>query len=133
MSLTKRQKLVLETLLPSTPDEKLKPGIEDVAFGNFYKNFEQTSIWQFRFTFKLALFIAIWIAPLLRRKIPPISLYDAPERTEILYALYKAPINLFRQLMIMLKLVSSLAYAPDSRVREALGYPYKESFAKLEG
>ncbi len=127
MALSKSQKLVLETLLPSTPGEKLSVGIHDVAFTNFYKNFQQTAIWQMRLTFKVALFVAIWLAPLLARKIPPISLYNESDRTKILEALYKAPFNLFRQLVVMLKLTVSLAYAPDSRVREVLGQPYKES------
>lgn len=121
--LKRREREVLDTLLPSGIHPQLPWGIFEADFDGFYRRFLETADISWRFGFRAALFVAIWIAPLLIFRFPPITLYDRPAREQALLALYASRFNLLRQMVLVLKAVVCFCYGADPRVREVIGYP----------
>jgi hypothetical protein len=68
----------------------LRHGIFDAGFDAFYADFQKNAIFSMRLGFTAALFLTIWIAPLLILRIPPISLYKRETRERILEAMYRS-------------------------------------------
>ncbi len=116
-------RIVLDTLLPPQADPKLTKGIFDAGFDDFYPEFQRTSNATLRNGFKLAVFTAAWIAPLLAGRVPPISLYSRPTRERILEAMETSRFYFLRQMMVALKTVAALCYGGNRQVRAAMGYP----------
>lgn len=121
--LSARQRVVLDTLLPSQADPALRFGVFDAGFDAFYADFERTALPALKFGFRAALFCAAWVAPLLIGKLPPITLYDRPTRERALAALAGSRFYLLRQMVLVLKAVVSFGYGADARVRDAVGFP----------
>jgi hypothetical protein len=121
--LTRRDKILLDTLLPQGAHPEMPLGIADVNFDAYYADFKRSAMFPMWIGFVAALFVAIWIAPLLIRKLPPITLYDRDTRERILMALYNSKYNILRQIIFLLKATVSFCYGADDRVRDALGYP----------
>jgi hypothetical protein len=120
--LRKRQRVVLETLLPSDAHPTLTRGIGDTGLDDFYRDFKANGNIKLRVTFSVAMFAALWIAPLLARKLPPLSRLDREAREEALDRLYSSRIYLLRQLFFFLKLIASLCYGADDEVRKVVGF-----------
>jgi hypothetical protein len=120
--LNSRVRIVLDTLLPPHAHPVLPYGLFDAGFDRFYEDFAQTANSPLRFTFQLALFTAIWISPLLIRRIPPISLYPRETRERALAAMETSGVYLLRQMMLILKTVAALCYGANRDVRDAIGY-----------
>lgn len=121
--LTKRSRIVLDTFLPSQAHPNLPHGLFDVGFDDFYADFKKQAIPSIIFGFQFALFLAIWVAPLLLRKIPPITLYDRTERERILNAMYASRSYLIRQMFLIIKMTVCFCYGAAPEVRNAIGYP----------
>ena len=121
--MTKRSRVVLETLLPDGAHPILSKGLAGAGFEEFYEGFERRAGRKLLFSFRLSLFVAIWIAPLLIGRIPPITLYGRPTRERALMRFFESRITLFRQIALTMKLVLALCYGADPDVREAIGYP----------
>lgn len=122
--LSKRERVVLETLVPSEAHPVLPKGIFDTAFESFYANFELSdSSGKLKLSFRVTMFLAIWVSPLLIGRLPPISLYKTPTRERALDRLFGSRFFLFRQLALTMKLVVALCYGGDRSVRDAIGYP----------
>lgn len=118
--LNPRERVVLETLLPSATEPTL-PGIFDAGFEVFYADFERTAVPALRRGFKLALVVAIWIAPCLIGRLPPLTRHDPPTRARALAALGTSRSYLLRQMLVLLKSVAALSYGADRRVRDSIG------------
>ena len=121
--LRKRQRVVLETLLPTAAHPALPKGLFDTGFETFYADFERNGSWKLRASFRVTLFLTIWVAPLLSGRVPPISLYAAATRERILERFFVSRFFFFRQLALTMKLVVALCYGADREVRDAVGYP----------
>jgi hypothetical protein len=120
--LSRRDQLVLRTLLPSGADPRLPLGIDDVAFPSFYEEFQRTAPALPRRAFRLALLAATWIAPLLVGRAPPLGRLGIDERERALEAMASARFAILRQLFTLLKMIVALSYGADARVRSAVGY-----------
>jgi len=121
--LNSRAHVVLDTLLPPHAHPSLPQGLFDAGFENFYQNFARTANGTLRNGFHFALFIAIWISPLLIRRIPPITLYSRETRERALAAMEVSRFYFLRQMMLILKNVAALCYGANREVRDAIGYP----------
>lgn len=121
--LRKRQRVVLETLLPPGAHPALPKGLFDTGFESFYVDFQRNGSWKLRLSFRVTLVLAIWIAPLLIGRFPPITLYKDSTRERALERLFESRFFLFRQLALTTKLVVGLCYGADRDVRDAVGYP----------
>ena len=118
----RRQRIVLETILPDGVHPDLPVGLDGSGFEHFYASFSREASLKLRLPFRVALFLAIWVAPLLIRRLPPITLHDRPTRERALGRFFTARFFLFRQLALTIKLVLSLCYGADDRVRRTVGY-----------
>ncbi len=123
MMLGKRARVVLDTLLPSGENATLTPGIFDAGFDAFYADFSKNAIFSMRLGFKAALLLAIWIAPLLILRIPPITLYRRETRERMLEAMYHSRFYVMRQMFLLLKATVSFCYGANPEVRDAIGFP----------
>ncbi len=121
--LTKRDHIVLDTLLPAGGNPDLEPGYDPRAFSSFYAKWKSDAVFSMWIGFVAALFVCVWIAPMLIGKIPPISLYKRETREQVLMALYNSKYNVLRQVVFLLKATVSFWFGTDDRVRDALGYP----------
>ena len=121
--LSKQSRIVLDTLLPSGVYPDLKYGIFDAGFDEFWSEVERTALPSLRWGFRVALFTAIWIAPLLIRRLPPLSLYDQLTRERTLAAMESSRFYILRQLFVVLKTTVGFCYGADPNVRDATGYP----------
>jgi hypothetical protein len=121
--LSKHDRVVLDTMLPSRTDPKLPLGLFDTGFETLYASFVRDAARPFRVGFRVALWTATWIAPLLIRRFPPLSRHDRPTRERALIALAGSDFSPFRQLVAVLKIVASLGFGADPRVRHIIGYP----------
>jgi hypothetical protein len=99
------------------------PGVLDTDFGEFLRSFEATAHPRLRLGFRAGSFAAVWIAPVLIRRVPPITRLSPAARERALEALSKTRIYPLRQLYGALRLTVALGYAGDERVRRAVGYP----------
>ncbi len=114
---------MLETLVPSAAHPVLSKGIFDTGFESFYADFERNGSGKVKLSFRVAMFLAIWVSPLLIGRLPPITLYETSTRERALDRLFESRFFLFRQLALMMKLVVALCYGADRSVRDAVGYP----------
>ena len=76
-----------------------------------------------RWGFRAALFAAIWVAPLLIRRFPPLRLHDRPARERALAAMGTSRFYIIRQMLRLLKTIVCFGYGADRNVRDAIGYP----------
>jgi len=121
--LSKHARVVLDTLLPSGAHPTLKYGVFDAGFEAFWSDFERTALPSLRWGFRAALFAAIWAAPLLIRRFPPLTFYARPTRERALAAMASSNVYLLRQLFVVLKTTVGFCYGADRNVRDAIGYP----------
>jgi hypothetical protein len=115
--------LLLDTLLPGEAHSLLPAGIWQAGFEEFWHEFMRTAPPDVILAFKAAVWTGTWIAPLLIRRLPPLARYDRPTREQALAALGMARLPVLRQMLAMLKLISSFCYGADPQVRQAIGYP----------
>lgn len=118
-----RQRAALSALLPSGADPTLPVGLFDAGFEEFYARFRAEAQPSMRVGFSAALWAAIWLAPLLIGRVPPISRLDPEDREKALEAMLGSRVYALRQLGLVLKAVASFAYGVDPRVRAAIGFP----------
>jgi hypothetical protein len=118
-----RTRLVLDTLLPSHVHPTLTTGLLDAGFDDFWSAFERTAPPTPRRAFRAAVLAATWLAPVLIGRLPPLGRHDRPTRERALAALGASRVPLLRQLMLVLKMLASLAYGADPAVRQVVGYP----------
>jgi hypothetical protein len=116
--------LVLTTLLPAEAHPRLASGLTDGTIDEFWSEFERTALPGPRVGFQAAFFTATWIAPLLIRRLPPLSLHDDATRARALNALGKSRLPILRQMLGLLKTIASFCYGADPDVRAAIGYPH---------
>jgi hypothetical protein len=121
--LTSHARVVLDTLLPAQAHPGLPAGALDPRFDPFWAEFQRAAAPALRHAFQAALLAATWIAPLLVRRLPPLGRLDHRAREQALAALGASRWPLFRQLVLVLKLVASFGYGADPVVRAAVGYP----------
>ncbi len=121
--MSKRARAVLDTLLPAGEHPAQPYGAFDAGFDAFWSEFERTSLPSIRRTVRAALFAAIWIAPLLIGRPPPVSLHDRPTRERALGAMAFSRSYLLRQMLQLLKTTARFCYGADRNVRDAIGYP----------
>ncbi len=120
---SKQSRLILDTLLPSEAHPDLKYGVFDSGFETFWSDFERQAVPSLRWGFRAALFTAIWIAPFLIYRLPPLTFYDRSTRERALATMETSRAYFLRQMMVLLKTTVSFCYGADSGVREAIGYP----------
>ncbi|MCI0574584.1 MAG: hypothetical protein L0332_12615 [Chloroflexi bacterium] len=121
--LNKRDHLILDTLLPAGAHPGLPLGLAGAGFDAFWSEFERTALPSWRRGFRAALWLATWIAPLLIRRPPPLTLYNRPARERALAAMERSRLYLLRQMIGLLKTTVSLGYGAAGDVRQAIGYP----------
>ena len=121
--LSQQSRIVLDTLLPAGAHPALKYGLFDVVFDEFWSEFERTTLPSLRWSFRVALFVATWIAPLLIHRLPPLTLYNRPTRERVLAAMETSRIYFLRQMLVFLKTTVCFCYGADRNVRDAIGYP----------
>ncbi|HET7482349.1 MAG TPA: hypothetical protein VFK89_05750 [Actinomycetota bacterium] len=122
-ALRRRARVVLQTLVPEQAHPVLTKGIEGVRFDDFYADFAANASGKLLLSFRASLFLAIWVAPLLVGRIPPITRHRADVRRRILDRFFASRIALFRQIALTMKFVVSLCYGADDDVRRAVGLP----------
>ena len=121
--LSKRARVVLDTLLPSEAHPALKAGVFDTDFDVFWLDVERTALPAWRWGFHAALWAATWIAPLLILRLPPLTQHERQTRERALAAMETSRIYFLRQLLGLLKTVVCFGYGADRDVRAAIGYP----------
>jgi hypothetical protein len=128
--LSRRSRLVLDTLLPAQAHPTLPDGIFDAGFDKFLLDFQSTASPVLRRGFWAALFAATWIAPLLIFRLPPLTRLERPVRERALLAMETSRVYLLRQMMLLLKSTVCFCYGADSDVRDAIGYPRQHDDAR---
>lgn len=123
MRLSKRDRTVLDTLLPSKVHANLPFGIFDTGFDAFYEEFSRTANYRMRLGFRIAVFAAAWLSPMLVWRLPPITLHNRIIRERALAKMAGSGLYSLRQLITILKVVSCFGYGADTAVRDALGFP----------
>lgn len=118
-----RQRAALEALAPAGADEALLIGLFEAGFEGFLERFRAEAAPQVRLGFEAALWTAVWVAPLLIGRLPPISRLSPEARERALEAMFASRLYTLRQLGLLLKAVASFAYGADPRVRDVLGFP----------
>lgn len=118
-----QRRIVLDTLIPSHAHPVLKKGIFEAGWDAFEQRFWRDAVFSMRLGYWAALFTAIWIAPLLIGRLPPISLYRRETRERALLALYRSRIYALRQMFLLLKATVCFCYGADRDVRDAIGFP----------
>ena len=113
---------VIDTLLPASSDPRLPLGALDSGFEEFLAEFEASAAPQLRAAFRWAVVVATWIAPLMVRRVPPLSRLAVPERTRALRAMETSDVAAFRQLVRVIKTVVALHYGALPEVRRSIGY-----------
>ncbi len=119
--LSARDRAVLDSLLPPGGAVGL-PGAFETGFERFEAEFCADAPPQMRLGWKTALFAAAWISPLLIARLPPLDRLQPDEREAALEAMGKSRFYLFRQILLLLKAVTSLGYGATAAVRRAVGY-----------
>ena len=121
--LSQQSRIVLDTILPGGAHPTLKYGVFDTDFEAFWSDFERAALPSLRLGFRAALFAAVWIAPLLIRRPPPLTVYDRLTRERALAAMESSRYHILRQLFVVLKQTVCFCYGADPNVRDAIGYP----------
>ena len=120
--MNRRALIVADSLLPAGTHAALAKGALDAGFEEFIRDFDATAAPRLRMGFKAGMFAAIWVAPILIRRIPPVTLYDRATRERALEALAGSRLYSLRQAFGVLKLTLALCYGADDDVRAAIGY-----------
>ena len=128
--LSKRDRVIIDTLLPREADPTLRYGIFDTNFDIFWSEVERTALPAWRWGFHAALWTANWIAPLLIHRWPPLSRRNRQTRERALAAMETSRFYPLRQMMDLLKTVVCLGYGADQDVRNAIGYPQKTEHSR---
>jgi hypothetical protein len=113
---------VIDTLLPSGADPRLPLGALQSGFDQFLAEFDAQAAPQLRSAFRWSLMASAWIAPLLVRRLPPVSRLSAADRTAALRAMERSKVVVLRQLIRVLKTVVALHYGAVPEVRQAIRY-----------
>jgi fumarate reductase subunit D len=114
---------VMDALLPARAHPVLESGIVDTGFQEFIDDFARTApphLWR---AFRIGLFAAAWVAPLLIRRLPSIARLGAADRESALAAMAGSNVPELRQLISVVKTVAALHYGALPSVRKAIGYP----------
>ena len=120
--LNRLDRAVLDALLPAGANAELPLGALDSGFEDFLVDFESQGAAQLRWTFGLSLFAAAWVAPLLIRRLPPLTRLAPGDRERALESMDRSNVTILRQLMRVLKTVVGLHYGAVPAVRRAIGY-----------
>lgn len=123
MDLGRVDRCVLDTLLPPGSHPVLGLGISDTGFDLFLEEFDRVAPPHLRRAFRWGLLGGGWIAPLLVRRLPPLTRLRPADREAALMAMAASRVPELRQLMAVLKTVVSLHYGSLPAVRQAIGYP----------
>ena len=123
MMLTRSERVVLDTLIPSDAHPDLTLGLLDAGFEDFYNELAASTPLAMRVGLRATLFVAIWLAPLLIGKVPPITLYDRETREQALQAMASSRSNLLRQMIFLMKMNAGFCYGANAEVRDAVGFP----------
>ena len=123
MKLSRPGLAVIDALLPSGAHPVLATGVAATGIEGFLDDFERSSPRHLRRAFRIGLFAGAWVAPLLVRRLPPITRLSRPDRERALGAMAESQVPELRQLVAVLKTVVSLHYGGLASVREAIGYP----------
>ena len=120
-------RVVLDTLLPSSANPLLPFGLFDTGFDVFWADVEQTALPAWRWGLRAAVLTAVWAAPLLIRRLPPLTRLDRPARERALAAMGASRVYLLRQMLGLLKTSAALGYGASPQVRAAIGHPRREA------
>ena len=115
--------VVVETLLSAEDTPGLGLGILDTGYEAFREEFRRTAVLPMRLSLWAAFRAAIWVAPLLIGRLPPLGRLAREERIRALTRLTTHPAYLLRQLGMMLKMNVCLTFGADRRVQRFVGYP----------
>jgi hypothetical protein len=131
--LSHRARVVLDTLLPDGSHSSL-PGVFEAGFDEFAREFSRTATFKLRFGFRVSLLLAIWVAPLLILRPPPLTLYGRGGRERALEAMERSRVYSLRQMLMLLKTTVCLGYGASPRVRSSLGFllTFDDAHAKAE-
>jgi len=129
----RRSRIVVDTLLPGGAHSALAKGALQAGFEDFLRDFRNDTPPRLRNGYKAAMFVAIWVSPLLIGRLPPITLYRRPTRERALDALAHSRSYPLRQLLGLLKLTVALCYGADREVRDAIGYPLQHDDPRRGG
>ena len=113
---------VLDTLLPSGANPLLPLGLLESSFESFWEESKADVAPPLRLAFRLGLFTAAWVAPVLVRRLPPLGRLSASDRERALTAIERSHVLILRQLVRILKTVAALHYGAHPDVRKAIGY-----------
>ena len=113
---------MIDTLLPSSANQRLPFGAIATGFEEFLADFEAQGAPQLQAVFRVALFAAAWVAPLLVRRLPPLSRLTPTERADALGAMERSRLAPVRQLLRVLKTVVALHYGALPEVRRVIRY-----------
>jgi len=128
--LSSRQRAALDALLPSDAHPVLTRGLFDAGFDEFHASFEREAHPSLRWTFRAALWCAVWVSPLLIGALPPVSRLGRDDRERALGALVSHPWYPLRQMGFVLKAVAAFCYGADRASRRAVGYPRQHDEAE---
>lgn len=117
----RRDRIVLEALLPAGAHPALPLGARDAGMDAFLKEFRSQAPASLRLGLEAALWAAAWLSPLLIGRCPPLSLHPPEARERALAAMARSKIYLLRQLLLLLKLACGLCYGAHPAVRAAVG------------
>ena len=122
MRLNAVDRAVLETLLPGGASAILPLGVLETGFDEFLVDFAELGAVDLQRAFRIALFGAGWIAPLLVGCRPPLSRLSPAQRELALTAMDGSRPAVLRQLVRVLKTVVGLHYGALASVRRTIGY-----------
>jgi hypothetical protein len=122
MRLSIVDRAVLETLLPGGVSSDLPLGVLESGFEKFLDDFREMGAADLQRAFRIALFSAGWIAPLLVLRLPPLSRLSAADGEAALAAMDGSNVAVLRQLVRVLKTVVGLHYGALGSVRRTIGY-----------
>jgi len=122
MRLNAVDRAVLEALLPGGASAILPLGVLETGFHEFLEDFAELGAADLQRAFRIALFSAGWIAPVLVGRLPPLSRLSPAERELALMAMDGSQLAVLRQLVRALKTVVGLHYGAVLSVRRTIGY-----------
>ena len=123
MPLSRDHAAVLEALLPSGSHPVLALGIGQSSLEGFLAEFHRHAPARLWRAWRMGLFAAAWLSPLLIRRLPPIRRLAPADRERALAAMEGSRVPELRQLVSALKTVVSLHYGGLAEVREAIQHP----------
>jgi hypothetical protein len=117
------QRAALVALLPGGAHPLLANGVLDTDFEQFLDSFAAVAPAQFWRGFRLGLWAAVWVSPLLVRRLPPLTRLEPTERERALGAMAESSLPELRQLMSVVKTVVAFHYGALPEVRTAVAHP----------